>query len=261
MNTRMSPTRPAPLKVLVVDDERPALDELAWLLERDPRVASVVTTDSAAEALRVLQEGGIDAVFTDIRMPGLTGLELARVLSRVRSAPPVVFITAHDEHAVDAFELNAVDYLLKPVREDRLSEALRRVLDATGTEATESAEDLIPVELGGVTRFVPRPDVLYVEAQGDYARLHTAGGSHLIRSPLTTLEEEWRDAGFVRIHRSLLVALPHVQEVRMDSGRCSVVVGGEELTVSRRHTRELRDLLVRRARPGGTDRPSGTDRP
>jgi DNA-binding LytR/AlgR family response regulator len=89
--------------VLVVDDERPALDELAWLLQRDPRVAGVVTTDSAAEALRVLQEGGVDAVFTDIRMPGLTGLELARVLSRFRSPPPVVFITAHDDHAVDPF--------------------------------------------------------------------------------------------------------------------------------------------------------------
>jgi DNA-binding LytR/AlgR family response regulator len=239
----------AVLAVLVVDDERPALDELAWLLRRDPRVASVVTTDSAAEALRVLQEGGIDAVFTDIRMPGLTGLELARVLSRFKTPPPVVFITAHDDHAVDAFELNAVDYVLKPVREDRLAEAVRRVCEAHGGE-TPGSDDQIPVELGGVTRFVPRSDVLYVEAHGDYARLHTAHGTHLIRSPLTTLEEQWRDAGFVRIHRSLLVALPHVAEVRMDAGRCTVVVGTEELAVSRRHTRELRDLLVRRARPG-----------
>lgn len=239
------------LRVLVVDDERPALDELAWLLERDPRIATVVTTDSAAEALRVLQEGGVDAVFTDIRMPGLTGLELARVLARFRTPPPVVFITAHDDHAVDAFEVNATDYLLKPVRADRLAEAVRRVAEAaTGGDAPDAPEESIPVELGGVTRFVPRAEVLYVEAHGDYARLHTSEGSHLIRSPLTTLEEEWHDAGFVRIHRSLLVALPHVQEVRMDSGRCSVVVGGKELMVSRRHTRELRDLLVRRARPG-----------
>ncbi|MGB0191820.1 MAG: LytTR family DNA-binding domain-containing protein, partial [Nocardioides sp.] len=85
------------------------------------------------------------------------------------------------------------------------------------------------------------------EAQGDYARLHTPTGSHLVRTPLSTLEEEWRPAGFLRIHRSLLVALPHVGEVRMESGRCSVVVGeGTELVVSRRHTRELRDLLLRR---------------
>lgn len=243
------------LRVLVVDDERPALDELAWLLQRDVRVGGVTTTDSAAEALRVLQEGGVDAVFTDIRMPGLTGLELARVLSRFKAPPPVVFITAHEGHAVDAFELNAVDYLLKPVREDRLTEAVRRVVEATGGVEGSGEEDQIPVELGGVTRFISRSEVLYVEAHGDYARLHTATGSHLIRSPLTTLEEQWREAGFVRIHRSLLVALPHVEEVRMDAGRCTVKVGGTELAVSRRHTRELRDLLVRRVRPGGTGRP------
>jgi DNA-binding LytR/AlgR family response regulator len=93
------------------------------------------------------------------------------------------------------------------------------------------------------------------EAQGDYARLHTADGSHLVRVPLTSLEEQWRDAGFVRIHRSLLVSLAHVEEVRMDAGRCTVVVGGHPLAVSRRHTRELRDLLVRRGRPGSPARP------
>jgi DNA-binding LytR/AlgR family response regulator len=189
----------------------------------------------------------------DIRMPGLTGLELARVLSRFRTPPPVVFVTAHDDHAVDAFELNAVDYLLKPVREDRLSEAVRRIVEAPANGG-QPDDDNIAVELGGVTRFVSRAEVRYVEAQGDYARLHTAAGSHLLRVPLTSLEEEWREAGFVRIHRSLLVALPHIEEVRMDAGRCTVVVAGEELGVSRRHTRELRDLLVRRPRPGGASR-------
>jgi DNA-binding LytR/AlgR family response regulator len=242
------------LSILVVDDERPALDELAFLLGRDPRVGAVTRADSAAEALRVLQEETVDAVFTDIAMPGLTGIDLARVLSRFRTPPAVVFVTAHDEHAVHAFDLGAVDYLLKPVRDDRLGEAVRRVVEAAGDGQTAGEEDLIPVELGGVTRFIARSDVLYAEAQGDYARLHTAEGSHLIRTPLTTLEVDWRDAGFVRIHRSLLVSLAHVEEVRVDTGRCSVLVGGAELTVSRRHTRELRDVLVRRARPGGTTR-------
>jgi DNA-binding LytR/AlgR family response regulator len=249
----MTPT-PAPLRVLVVDDERPALDEIAWLLGRDARIGDVLTTDSAAEALRMLQEECVDAVFMDIRMPGLSGLDLARVLSRFKEPPPVVFVTAYDEHAVDAFDLNAVDYLLKPVRDDRLGEAVRRVVEARAT-SIPTEEDTIAVELGGRTRFVPRSEVRYVEAQGDYARLHTEQGSHLVRVPLTSLEEQWRDAGFVRIHRSLLVALAHVEEVRMDSGRCTVVVGGEELAVSRRHTRELRDLLVRRARPGSSARP------
>jgi DNA-binding LytR/AlgR family response regulator len=243
---------PRPLRVLVVDDERPALDELSWLLGRDPRIGEVLTSDSAADALRVLQEGDVDAAFMDIRMPGLTGLDLARVLSRFREPPPVVFVTAHDEHAVDAFDLNAVDYLLKPVRDDRLNEAVRRVVEARASAAPSGGDDLIAVELGGRTRFVARTDVRYVEAQGDYARLHTPEGSHLVRVPLTALEEQWRDAGFVRIHRSLLVALAHVEEVRMESGRCTVLVDGEELAVSRRHTRQLRDLLVRRARPGGT---------
>ena len=237
------------LRVLVVDDERPALDELGWLLQRDDRVGEVRTASSAAEALRALQEGEVDAVFTDIRMPGLTGLELAQVLRRFRTPPRVVFVTAYDEHAVEAFELDVVDYLLKPVRESRLAEAVRRVLEA-GTPAADDPDDAIPVELGGVTKFVRRSDVRYVEAQGDYTRLHTPSGNPLIRVPMSTLEEEWSHAGFVRIHRSHLVALAHVTEVRTDGGRVTVVVDGEELTVSRRHTRELRDLLVRRARPG-----------
>jgi DNA-binding LytR/AlgR family response regulator len=244
------------MRVLVIDDERPALDELAFLLGHDPRVVAVATADSAAEALRVLQDETVDAVFTDVRMPGLSGLDLARVLSRFRTPPPVVFVTAHEEHAVDAFELHAVDYLLKPVRGDRLAEAVRRVAESAAAAGATGPgdEENIPVELGGVVRFVPRSEVLYAEAQGDYARLHTADGSHLIRTPLTTLEVDWRAAGFVRIHRSLLVALAHVDEVRVSAGRCSVMVGGHELTVSRRHTRELRDVLVRRARPGGAER-------
>jgi DNA-binding LytR/AlgR family response regulator len=244
-----SPAVPRRLRVLVVDDERPALDELAWLLDRDERVGSVVTADSAAEALRVLQEEPVDAVFSDVAMPGLSGLDLAKVLSRFKQPPPVVFVTAHEQHAVDAFELDVVDYVLKPVRDERLAEAVRRVASSARPAAAQP-DDSIPVELGGVTRFVRRSEVRYVEAHGDYARLHTPTGSPLIRVPLTTLEEEWRDAGFVRIHRSHLVALAHVAEVRMDGGRCTVVVGGEELTVSRRHTRALRDLLVRRAKPG-----------
>jgi DNA-binding LytR/AlgR family response regulator len=241
-------TETLPLRVLVVDDERPALDELAFLLGQDDRVGEVLTSDSSAEALRLLHDEQVGAVFLDIAMPGLTGLELAKVLTRFREPPPVVFVTAHDQHAVDAFEVNAVDYVLKPVHEERLREAVRRIVEAGAPPVT--TDDSIAVELGGVTRFVSRSDVAYVEAQGDYARLHTASASHLVRVPLTALETQWRDAGFVRIHRSLLVALGHIEEMKMDGGRCSVLVAGTELVVSRRHTRQLRDLLVRRARPG-----------
>lgn len=263
------------LRVLVVDDERPSLDELAFLLSADERIVDVVSCDSATEGLRVLRTDEVDCVFLDIQMPGLSGLELADVLTRFREPPPIVFVTAHDEHAVEAFDLRAVDYVLKPVRRERLAEAVRRVVDArhvpagsagssatAGTSATgaDGGHDLqIPVELGGVTRFVERSTVTHVEAHGDYARLHTPSGSHLIRVPLSTLEEEWRTAGFLRIHRSCLVAIAHISEVRMDSGRCSVVVGRRgpggagggpvELSVSRRNTRELRERLVKRADP------------
>ncbi|WP_244315985.1 LytR/AlgR family response regulator transcription factor, partial [Streptomyces albidochromogenes] len=113
--------------------------------------------------------------------------------------------------------------------------------------AQQSAADQIAVELGGVTRFVPIDDIAYVEAQGDYARLHTHAGSHLVRIPLSTLEERWAARGFVRIHRRHLVALGRIDELRLDAGATTVRVGDAELAVSRRHARELRDLLMRRA--------------
>jgi DNA-binding LytR/AlgR family response regulator len=161
----------------------------------------------------------------------------------------VVFVTAYDEHAVEAFDLRAVDYLLKPVREERLAEAVRRVVEARSPAGGDPVPgDLtIPVELGGVTRFVNRSDVRFAEAHGDYARLHTADGSHLIRVPLSSLEEQWAEHGFLRIHRRYLVALAHIDEVAFDSGRGTVRIGDAELDVSRRHVRELRDTLVRRA--------------
>ena len=228
-----------------MDDEPPALAELAWLLRQDPRVSEVRTAGSAEQALVALEGGGVDVVFSDIKMPGLDGLDLARVLGRFAQRPQVVFVTAYDGHAVDAFEVQATDYVMKPVRPERLAEAVRRVLDVA-VEAPQADEDeVIPVELGGVTRFVRRSAVRYVEAHGDYARLHTDESSHLLRVPLSTLEERWRPAGFARIHRSTLVALHHVDEVRVDGGRCTVRLGRDILQVSRRHTRELRDRLIR----------------
>ncbi|OHV28775.1 DNA-binding response regulator [Pseudofrankia sp. EUN1h] len=289
---------PGALAVLVVDDEAPARDELAWLLDADPRIGLVRAVDGGAEALRALDAQAFDAVFCDVRMPGLDGLDLARVLGRFAAPPQVVFVTAHEGHAVDAFDLRATDYLLKPVRPDRLAEAVRRVVEtiraarqAPGAAATAPArpgpagtaaltgaaslagltgpvdgpalvgvaggrsddgmttaeDETFPVELGGVTRFVHRSEVRYAVAQGDYVRLHTAGGGHLVRVSLSTLEERWAAAGFVRIHRSTLVATAYVDELRMDDGHCTVRLGDRVLPVSRRHTRALRDRLIRAA--------------
>jgi DNA-binding LytR/AlgR family response regulator len=246
-------TTPGSLRALIVDDETPALSELAWLLGQDDRIGRVRTADSGAQALKALESEPVDVVFCDISMPGLDGLDLARVLARFSNRPHLVFVTAYDQHALDAFDLQATDYLLKPVRADRLAEAVRRVVEAghparCDPDPEPEPDETIAVELAGVTRFVQRSQVLYVEAQGDYARLHTAVGSHLVRIPLTTLEERWACAGFIRIHRSTLVALPHVDEVLMDGGRFCVRLRGRTLQVSRRHTRQLRDLLVRGAR-------------
>ena len=238
-----------PLRALVADDEEPALAELVYLLQQDPRIGPIRTASDGAEALKILQDTDLDVVFCDIKMPGLDGIDLARVLSKFASRPQIVFVTAYDEHAVAAFDLEATDSVMKPVRQERLAEAFRRVVTQgapIGLQSPEESEDeVIAVELAGVTRFVQRSTVRYVEAQGDYARLHTGQNSHLVRIPLSTLEERWRDAGFTRIHRSTLVALQHVDEMRVDGGRCSVRVGEDWLPVSRRHTRELRDLLVR----------------
>jgi DNA-binding LytR/AlgR family response regulator len=250
----VSTTPPPPdspgLTALVVDDEPPALAELAWLLDHDERIGRIITAGSGTDALRALESQRVDVIFSDINMPGLDGIALAKVVARFAERPQVVFVTAYDEHAVDAFALDAVDYVMKPVRADRLAEAVRRV-SASNAGPSPAADappedETIPVELGGVTRFIQRSEVRYALAQGDYARLHTATGSHLVRIPLTTLEERWADAGFLRIHRSTLVSTAHVDEVRIDHGRCSVVIGGTELQVSRRHTRELRDKLLRR---------------
>jgi DNA-binding LytR/AlgR family response regulator len=238
------------LVVLAVDDEPPALDELAYLLNADDRVAHVHRAGDATEALRVLRDTEVDAVFLDIRMPGLDGMELARILRRFAAPPAIVFVTAYDDGAVDAFDLGVTDYVRKPVRAERLAESLRRVtgLRAAPAPAVPADEPAIPVELAGTTRMLPRSSVRWVEAQGDYARLHTGETSHLVRVSLATLAERWANAGFVRIHRSYLVQLRLVTELRLTGSGYVVAVDGVELPVSRRHTRELKDRLIRAAK-------------
>jgi len=240
----------AGLRALVVDDEAPALSELTYLLSQDERIGTIRTASNGADALRALDSAPVDVVFCDIKMPGLDGMALARVLARFAERPQVVFVTAYDEHAVDAFEVRATDYVMKPVRAARLSEAVRRVVTAlaggsgAGSSGPVVADETIPVGLGGVTTFIKRSQVRYAQAHGDYARLHTSTGSHLVRTSLTTLEERWAEAGFVRIHRSTLVSLPHVTAVVNGHGGCKIRLGDVELQVSRRHLRDLRERLA-----------------
>ncbi len=246
----------AGLRLLAVDDELPALNELAFLLSRAEGVDQVTTAGSAAAALEALQQSDFDAVFLDIRMPGITGLGLAKILARFASPPAIVFVTAHDTHAVDAFELEAVDYLLKPIRAERIEQALHRVRRAIAgpaqrTPEPESADETIAVELGSVTRYVKRSDVVYVEAQRDYVRLHTRSASHLVRTPLAALEERWVDAGFLRVHRRFLVNARFVEGLRSTAGHLSVDLGGQQaVPVSRRFGASVKEALGGRGSDG-----------
>jgi len=254
-----APPASGALRVLAVDDEAPALDELRFLLERCPHVAEVVVAGDATEALRTLQDRAFDVVALDIRMPGLDGLEFARVLARFAEPPAVVFVTAHEAYAVDAFAVDAAGYLLKPVDENRLHGLLGRLAAQRRTANPQSpseAADLgdletVAVELPGRTLLVHRREIAWVEAAGDYVRLHTrAGASHLVRVPLALLEERWAPHGFARLHRRFLVHLPDVTELRVTDGHATVLVGPIELPVSRRHLRDLREWLARWAPRG-----------
>jgi DNA-binding LytR/AlgR family response regulator len=249
------------LSVLAVDDVPPALAELCRLLRESPSVAEVSGAGDPLSALRMIQSGRFDAVFLDISMPGLDGLELASLLKKLSDPPAIVFVTAYEQHAVAAFGIGAVDYLLKPIRAERLADALTRVdrvLPAaahTAPEAPLDAMAALPVETAGRTRYVRRGEVRFVEAHGDYVRLHATSGVHVVRMPISRLEEYWGPAGFVRVHRGFLVALDAVRELRSDS------VGGllahtdlGDVPVSRRHARDLRERLLSAARAGRLDR-------
>ncbi|QTG79771.1 LytR/AlgR family response regulator transcription factor [Arthrobacter crystallopoietes] len=238
------------VNVVIADDEFPAVEALAYLLSRDPRIENIYKAMSGAEALRALESHDVDALFLDIHMPALSGLDIARVISRFSRPPAVVFVTADEDQALQAFELAAVDYLLKPVRPERLAESVRRICELI--EDGDAKPEVITVDQGGITKMIRRDEIKYVQAQGDYARLHTAEASYLIRVPLNDLEQQWEDAGYLRIHRSYLVAMNQVQQVRITAGKASVLINGAELPVSRRHLPAVRDKLeANRVRPRG----------
>jgi DNA-binding LytR/AlgR family response regulator len=249
------PTKHGYLRVLVVDDEQPAIDELCWLLHQQREISVVRFANSASAALRLLDAHVVDVVFLDIEMPELDGLELARVLRRFSSPPVVVFVTAFERHAVDAFAVKAVDYILKPIRTDRLDETMRRIVALVPqptaalkpeTEPVVKAgpRSRVAIESAGRTSFVDRADVVAVEASRDYVRLHTATKSYLVRIAISELESEWSGVGFVRVHRSYLVAVPHVRELLSEGQGLSVLVGSLSIPVSRTYSRNLRERLV-----------------
>jgi DNA-binding LytR/AlgR family response regulator len=238
--------------VLVVDDEAPALDELTYLLRSMPAISAVHVATSSSDALRSLQERRYDIVFLDIRMPSLNGIELANVLGRFATPPAIVFVTAYEEYAVSAFDIGACDYLLKPVSSARLRTALSRAIgrpDERPSPGDDGSPGAIPVEAAGRTLLITPGQVCWVEAVGDYVRLHmTEGDAHLLRMPISHLEEKWAAHGFIRIHRGYLVAAGQITEFSASGNNHSVRVSGRSLPVSRRHARDVRDRVLRAGR-------------
>lgn len=238
------------LHALVVEDETFTREELAEMLAELPEIGRVTQADSGEAAVRLLGTETFDAVFLDISMPGLDGMEVARVLHMLSDPPAIVFVTASERHAVEAFGIGAADYLLKPIRPERLAEAAARVraLRRTPAAAGPAAPDelsVVQIETGRHTVFVRRDDIQFAEAHGDYVRLHTGQDSHLIRLSLSYLEEVWGPAGFVRAHRGYLVAVRWVRDLRVTSsaGLLACTPAGD-VPVSRRHARALKERLL-----------------
>jgi two-component system response regulator AlgR len=251
----------APLRVFIADDEEPARERLKELLGD---IAAEVPTSVVGEARHGLEAiervpaSRPQVLLLDIEMPGMAGLEVARHLARLESPPAVVFVTAHDRHAVEAFELNALDYLLKPVRAQRLAAALKKAAaaGAPGAEqlarASSDAREYFSVAERHRIVLVPVRDVLFLRAEQKYVTLRTRERTHLIEEPLTSLEQEFASM-FIRIHRNCLVARAAIRGFERASPseeepHWLVVLDGleERLPVSRRQWPGVRELVADR---------------
>ena len=231
------------VRALIVDDEAPARSELRYLLQAHPDVEVVGEAASAAEAIALTRELPYDVVFLDVEMPGASGLETAPRIHERREPPAIVFVTAHAEYAVDAFAVEAFDYLLKPVDPDRLSRVVERLHERSHENAVPV--DKVPVVAGSGTELLDPDQIHYAHAEGDYSRVHTYDRAYLCTASLGELEERL-GGRFARIHRSYLVNLAKVAAVRRASDRFRLQLGDAartELDVSRRQSREVRERL------------------
>ncbi len=232
------------LKALVVDDEAPARSELRYLLDDAGGVEVVGEASNASEALQLIKAIPYDVVFLDIDMPGLSGVELAEALTALDRQPAIVFVTAHSEHAVKAFEVAATDYLVKPVEVARLRQAIERLAPAGETGARI---ERIPVEKAGKKLLLQVDDIYYIMAKDDYSYLHTDGERYLSTISLAQLERKLEPSGFWRVHRRYLVNLSKVREVvPMYGGTLLLTLADAAATqvpVSRRRVPSLKRVL------------------
>ena len=243
------------LKVLVVDDEALARSRLRTLLGDCTAPAAVAAAEAAdaVQAMKALQHESFDAVLLDIRMPGVDGIALARAISSLAQPPALVFVTAHSEHAVQAFELEAVDYLTKPVRLERLQQALQKV-ERFGQSArsaqSDAAEEMLIIQDRGRTERVPLAEVLYFKAELKYITVRTASRSYILDGSLSELEER-HAARFMRIHRNALIARRAVRALEKhfdpeEGEGWAVRLNGidELLAVSRRQLSAVREAIA-----------------
>lgn len=237
------------LKVLIADDEAPARARLRSLLGEIPEAAVVGEAVSGAEALALAHDLAPDVVLLDVRMPGMDGLEAARHLNLLEEPPAVIFTTAYDQYAVEAFEAHAVGYLLKPVRKEQLAAALRRAGRLTRAQlqklaaAGEARRTHIAARSREGLKLIPIEEVRYFLADRKYTTVAHANGEDLIEDSLRLLESEF-GAAFVRIHRNALVAVKHLERIERDAdGQYFVRLRGcaAPLAVSRRMAGELKD--------------------
>jgi len=242
------------MRILIADDEAPARGRLQALLEGLASAEVVGEAENGLDALRLSMKLKSDLVLLDIRMPVLDGLECARELARLPESPAIVFTTAYDEYALQAFEVCACDYLLKPVRRERLAAALERAQRFSAANWDRLSEhlqtghkvrDRICAYVRGEVRLIAVKEVRYFRAEQKYTTVRTAEGEMLIEDSLKTLEEEFADR-FVRVHRNALAAIDHIAGLgKLGSGRAVLKLRGipDQLEVSRRHLPDLRGYI------------------
>ena len=245
------------MKVLIVDDEKPARDRLRQLIADFSSHEVVAEAANGEQALSMAVTHDPDVVLLDIRMPGVDGIETAHHLNAMASPPAVVFTTAYDEYAIDAFEARAIGYVLKPVRRERLEKALEHAARITGqmlkqltSESNlQSRRQHVCTRVQGELRLIPIESVSYFYADQKYVTVHHGDGQDLIDDSLKSLEDEFTDE-FVRIHRSVLVAVDQIDRLqKTDDGKIRVVLRQEspadsdELIISRRHLTNVRKRL------------------
>jgi two-component system, LytTR family, response regulator AlgR len=243
------------LQVLIVDDEPLARSRLRTLLAgcSAPAACAAAEAGNATQAMEMLGRLPVDAVLLDVHMPGADGLALARALRSLPQPPAVVFVTAYAEHAVAAFELEAVDYLTKPVRLERLQIALQKVerlVQAGGAATAEAAPEILVIQDRGRTERVPLAEVLYFKAELKYITVRTAARSYILDASLSELEER-HEAQFLRVHRNALVARRAVRalekhyDAEEGEGWALRLNGIDELlAVSRRRLSAVREALA-----------------